>query len=101
MAVARVCGPIDAAFGSVIMSLLKCKDADTVAYAAIAVWELSKVRDQWVTKIRRRSMTGRGRCLLLALKKQEAFLGSYVCARCASRADRRRATARCSGWWVQ
>ncbi len=46
MAVARVCGPIDAAFGSVIMSLLKCKDADTVAYAAIAVWELSKVRDQ-------------------------------------------------------
>ena len=46
MAVARVCGPIDAAFGSVIMSLLKCKDADTVAYAAIAVWELSKARDQ-------------------------------------------------------
>ncbi len=32
-----------------------------------------------MTKGLRHSMIGRGR----ALKKQEAFLGSYVCARCA------------------
>ena len=44
MSVARVVGAVDVSFGSVVMSLLRCKDADTVAYAAITVWELSKVR---------------------------------------------------------
>ena len=45
MAVSRVCGVVDSATAGTVAAMLRCRDADSVAYTVMAVWELAKLPD--------------------------------------------------------